>query len=83
MGGVAEVGPAAVEEEAEAVEGEQVAQGALPVRPAQRRHLHRRPHLVSLRRRRLESEASGGFSLNRSATPSRNDGVECVEKALC
>jgi hypothetical protein len=38
------VGPAAVEEEAEAVDGEQVAEGALAVRAAQRRHLHRRPH---------------------------------------
>lgn len=44
-GGVAVVGPAAVEEEAEAVDGKQVCnRGALPVRPAQRRHLQRRPH---------------------------------------
>lgn len=43
-GGVAVVGPAAVEEEAEAVDGEQVAEGPFPVRPAQRRHLQRRPH---------------------------------------
>lgn len=46
LGGVAEVGPSAVEEEAEAIDGEQVAQGPFPVRPAERRHLHRRPHLI-------------------------------------
>lgn len=40
------VGPAAVKEEAETINGEQVAQGPLPVRAAQRRHLHRRPHLI-------------------------------------
>lgn len=45
-GGVAVVGPAAVEEEAEPVDREQVAQGPLPVRAAERRHLHRRPHLI-------------------------------------
>jgi hypothetical protein len=44
--GIAEVRPSAVEEEAEAVDSEQVAQGTLPVRPTERRHLHRSPHLI-------------------------------------
>uniref|UniRef100_J3LVV6 Uncharacterized protein n=1 Tax=Oryza brachyantha TaxID=4533 RepID=J3LVV6_ORYBR len=45
MGGIAEVGSAAVEEEPEAIDGKEVAAlGPLTVCPTQRSDLHRRPH---------------------------------------
>lgn len=73
MGGVAEVGPAAVEEEAEAIDGEQVAEGSLTVRATQRSHLHRRPHPIDpLRRRRRRRRRS------EAAMPPKSDSVEGI-----
>ena len=76
------VGPAAVEEEAEAVDGEQIAKGTFPVRPAQRHHLHGRPHPFVVggrrRRRRVEPEVQAGLRLKGAArSEERRVGKEC------
>lgn len=42
--GVEEVVPATVHKKIEAINGDQIAQGALSIDPAQRCHLHRRSH---------------------------------------
>lgn len=44
-GGIEVVVPAAVDEEGEAVDGDEVGERVLVVDAAERRHLHRRPHL--------------------------------------